>query len=153
MLLSTRSVRISAIALFFTAILGFALPASAGNDVPLQGIAFAQIVGVVPGPDGIEVTINATGHATHLGNYTRTEEAVVHADGSVTGWVDFVAANGDHLTADIVGGFINATDVAGSYLITGGSGRFEDAEGEAVFLATSPDGVNYTVLFNGTVDY
>ena len=137
------------LAVFF----GISLPAAAGEDRPFKGIAHAQIVGAQPGPDGIEVTINATGHAAHLGRYTRTEEAVVHADGSVTGSVDFEAANGDHLTADIEGQFINATDVAGSYIITGGTGRFENAEGAATFLATSPDGINYTVHFNGTIDF
>jgi hypothetical protein len=152
-LIKSRKVRTSCTFLALAVFFGIALPAAAGEDLPFKGIAIAQIVAAQPGPDGIEVTVNATGLASHLGQFTRTEMAVVHADFSVTGWVDIVAANGDHLRADIDGAFINPTDVAGSYIITGGTGRFANAEGAAPFLAESPDGINYTVHFNGTIDF
>lgn len=140
-------------ALTFTLVLGLGLPVAANQDVPFVGIAVAEITGAAPDPDGVLVSVSATGRATHLGQFTRTEEAIVHADGSVTGWVDFKAANGDHLLADIDGGFVNATDVAGSYVISGGTGRFEGAQGEAEFLAESSDGVHYNVHFSGDIDF
>src|SRR5690349_20155138 len=90
------------------ALLALAVPVSAGQDVPFKGVADAVVVGAEPADDGLHLTLSATGQSTQLGEFTREESLVVHADGSFVGWVTFVAANGDRLNADISGGFISA---------------------------------------------
>src|SRR4051794_11778384 len=110
-------------------ILGTALHASAGHAVPFKGRAAV----VVTGADGNHLTTSGVGEATHLGRYTRTEDLFLHGDGSFHGTVVFTAANGDQLFVEFTGGFTSPTMAAGTYTITGGTGRFSDASGEATF--------------------
>ena len=88
-----------------------------------------------PPPGTLSVDGNATGIATHLGQFTMTWRATVNlADASGTGSFHFISANGDSLYATDVGQ-AEPTDTPGLMriveinTITGGTGRFEGAKG------------------------
>lgn len=137
----------------YIAILGIALPVSAGDGIPFKGYAEAAITGVVPVGDDLHLSVAATGKATHLGNYTRTETVVLHGDGSFEAEIVFTAANGDELYASAVGGFISPTTALGVATFTGGTGRFADASGGYNFMAVTPDGFHFAITFEGTIEF
>jgi hypothetical protein len=122
------------------------------QSVPFKGVADAVITGAVQQGDETHLTVSATGRATHLGEFTRTESLVL-AGGVVTGTVVFTAANGDQLHADVAGGFTSPTTVAGTYTFTGGTGRFADATGVADFAGVTADGAHFTITFDGSIAY
>jgi len=124
----------------------------ASDLVPFKGSATGAVVAVTPDPGGVILTIHASGNATHLGNYQRIEQLLLNpATGAVQGTIDFRAANGDHLYVTFVGQFVSPTNAVGTYTFVGGTGRFAGATGSAQFDAFSPDGVNVSVDFAGTV--
>ncbi len=136
-----------------TAALGFATPLSADAAPvarPFSGSAQGYITGQIP-PNGL--FLEMSGQATHLGQFTREEYAFIGADGSVVGTIVFTAANGDELWVDIDGAFTSAMDIEGLYIITGGTGRFQNASGQATFHAYTPDFSYAEVTFDGTVSY
>jgi hypothetical protein len=152
-LLSFRQLAYSATAL---TLLGLGLSASAAPSVPFKGRADLVITGAedLP-PSSRQVTASATGQATHLGRFTRTETLIVNlSDGTFTGTLVFTAANGDQLKADVGGHFTSPTgdSAAGTYVFTGGTGRFQNASGEAAFEVT-PDGADFNVTFKGAIQY
>ena len=61
------------------------------------------------------------------------------------------AANGDQLYLDFDGQFVSATTVVGTYEFTGGTGRFQDAEGTASFEAVLGGLGQVEVVFDGTI--
>jgi hypothetical protein len=133
----------------------FCLPArldaaQGGTARPFKGSASGAVSGSIP-PNVL--LVGATGNATHLGNFTRQEVLVLGADGSFTGTIVFVAANGDELHVDVSGGFTGATTAAGTYTFTGGTGRFDDATGSATFEVDAPDFGHVSVTFDGTINY
>jgi hypothetical protein len=121
-----------------------------GSDRPFQGVAAGSITGVTP--DGA-VVVESTGQATHLGSFTRTEYLFFGPGGAISGTVVFTAANGDQLAADFSGGFTSPTTLEGTYTFTGGTGRFSDATGTASFEATTPDGIQVAISFEGKISY
>jgi len=124
----------------------------ATDQVPFTGSAVGAIVSAVPGDEGVELTVAATGKATHLGKFTREEEVLLNPDtGAISGTIIFTAANGDQLICEAEGGFTSPTTATGTYTFTGGTGRFKNATGEAEFFVTTPDGVHFTVEFSGTI--
>ncbi len=138
-LLSFRQLAFSATAL---TILGLCLTASAASPVPFRGRADVMITGAQEIPPATRVlTAFATGEATHLGRFTRTETVIVDlSNGTFTGKLEFTAANGDQLRADVEGHFTSPTgdSAEGTYVFTGGTGRFRNASGGAEFEIT-PD--------------
>ena len=100
----------------------------------------------------------AAGHATHLGawenlgNITFVEigPGLLAADGDVTFW----AANGDRLEMALEGVLDRNTGRAtGTFVITGGTGRFTDAEGTLrMVLDQAPDG-SFAFTLDGGIDY
>ena len=120
------------------------------GDRPFNGWAKGYITAQIP-PNGL--FLEMSGKATHLGNFTREEFAFIGADGSVVGTIVFTAANGDELWVEIDGAFTSANDVEGLYIITGGTGRFSGATGEAAFKAFTPDFVYAEVVFEGWIRY
>ena len=142
--------------------LGFALAAllsttstiaAAAGVVPFKGRANGEITAVLPGPTGVAMTAVAEGNATHLGNFTREEHLLLNPDtGAFTGDVVFTAADGSQLTAAITGSFTSATTALGTYIFTGGTGRFDGTTGSASFSAAMTDPIHFTVEFDGIFD-
>jgi hypothetical protein len=141
----------SATAWFGFALLAFWLPAGLMADEanrPFRG----QAVGIANFTSSTTAIIQATGNATHLGKFTRTENVVLGANGAISGTVVFTAANGDQLAASFTGNFTSPTTATGTYTFTGGTGRFSDATGTASFQAAT-DGLHFTIAFQGTIGY
>jgi hypothetical protein len=78
------------------------------------------------------------GHATELGKFTMIYDAEVNLLTRVgIGSVEFVAANGDRVFADILGqssptSTPNVVSIVEVFTITGGTGRFADATGSLI---------------------
>ena len=124
----------------------------ANDQVPFQGSAKGAIVSVSPDPAGVVLTVLAEGKATLLGGFSREEEILFNpASGALTGLIVFTAANGDQLFGAVEGGFVSQTVATGTYTFTGGTGRFQNASGEADFSLSSSDGVHFTVEFDGSL--
>jgi hypothetical protein len=129
-----------------------AQPAWAGNQVPFKGRAEGAIASAVPGPTGVVITVLATGNATQLGQFSREETVLLDpGTGTITGHIVFTAANGDQLRCIFAGGFTSPTTAAGTYTFTGGTGRFAHASGAAAFTASTADGTNFSVQFEGAL--
>jgi len=107
----------------------------------------------------LSVNREGTGTATYLGKYT--EHATFQVDvrfGSATGTATFTAANGDTLTATVVGqGTVTGPttrSIVEVYTITGGTGRFAGATGTFTLRRTLDvtTGVS-SGTFSGTIDH
>ena len=104
------------------------------QEVPFKG-RLEGTATVTPGtPPFLSVSIEGTGNATHLGRFTVEIPHIVNATNRTsTGTYEFIAANGDTLTAGFSGqatltapGVLSIVETA---MITGGTGRFADATG------------------------
>jgi hypothetical protein len=132
------------------AVLG-AYPATVGADpaVPFRGRAEYTLTAVEP--DGT-LRYSGTGNATHLGLFTADASLFPQGDGAFSATAVFTAANGDQLFFIAEGEFTSPTTVLGTATITGGTGRFEGATGEVVFMdVTSIVHVDQT--FEGTIRF
>ena len=145
------------LALAVLAVLMFARPAAAGNQVPFRGSLEGNVTHT-PAPPFDSVLVEAEGNATQLGRFTVAIPHLVNTSTrTAVGTYVFTAANGDTLTADFTGhaapsgtpGILAIVEVA---TITGGTGRFEGATGtftsERLF-----DTINLTTIgsFSGTI--
>ena len=129
----------SAVRLLVTAlaVLGLSAPAPAGEQVPFTGTMEGMRVSSVPlTPPFRLATLAFTGNATQLGEYELVITAIVDSQAmTAEGTYEFVAANGDTVTADFIGAG-TPTDIPGVNLqletatITGGTGRFAGATGQ-----------------------
>jgi hypothetical protein len=119
-----------------------------GTNRPFKGVAKGTITTFAPPLLEVEYT----GKATHLGRFTRSETATLNSDGSVSGSIDYVAANGDELYTTFIGTFVSENTATGTYSINGGTGRFEGATGTATFKAVT-DFQHVDVTFDGTISY
>jgi hypothetical protein len=152
-LLSLRHTTLAVVAI---ALLGHSLPASDAQPVPFKGQAVLTVGDAVPIGDNLLLSATATGVATHLGLFTRTETVLVDPFGVfLEGSITFTAANGDELYADVVEGGFTSPDLStaeGSYIFAGGTGRFEGASGGALFSAVASE-TGYDVNFDGEIEY
>jgi hypothetical protein len=135
------------------AILNLSRPARALQDVPFKGRAEAKVDTFEFQGDNLHLTGTATGVATHLGAFTREEDAIVDPFGHLTATIIFIAANGDLLCVEAEGDFISDTTAIGTYRIKGGTGRFVKAGGEAAFVAVSLDGIHFDITFDGSINF
>ena len=135
-------------------VVGAALPSTTatakvgGTTRPFAGMADGLVT--LFAPPNLEAV--ATGQATHLGRFTREETLVLGEGGSLSGTIEFTAADGDELFVAVTGGFTSADTAEGTYTITGGTGRFDGASGTATFRGTL-EGLAIHVEFSGTIDY
>ena len=124
----------------------------AAATVPFKGSAEGGIVSATPGPDGVLLRVLADGQATHLGQFSREELVLFNPiAGTIAGTIVFTAANSDQLSGTVAGQFTSATTVAATYTFTGGTGRFQNASGEADFSLSTSDGVHFAVEFDGSL--
>jgi hypothetical protein len=124
----------------------------ASDSVPFSGSAEGAIVSAAPDPAGLLVTVIAEGKATYLGQFTREEVLLLNpGTGTIAGTVVFTAANGDQLSGVVAGQFPSPTTVDGTYTFTGGTGRFENATGEADFSLATADSIHFEVEFAGSL--
>jgi hypothetical protein len=150
----TYSWRTASLVMALTAIMGLALPALGDDGRPFRGHYVHDGTGT------------GSGQATHLGRFTQEAMVVVETDGSVAGTEVFTAANGDQLFMDIVGfptvecepAPTEVIPICGTFTVTGGTGRFSDASGDAQFMGvitiideSSPPHI--AVTFAGTIQY
>jgi hypothetical protein len=120
------------------AALGLAGPVSAGEQVPFNGnLAGMRVSFTLIDPQHATGETDATGEATHLGQYELVLTATVTLNDptrTAVGTFQFVAANGDTLTGTFTG-ISTPTDTPGvnqiveTSIITGGTGRFAGATG------------------------
>jgi len=133
---------------------GLALPALGDDWRPFRG-QYAHD-GAAPG----------SGQATHLDRFIYESMVVVDpADGSAEGPAVFTAANGDQLFMQVDGApraecgsaTTEVTLICGTFTVTGGTGRFSDASGEAHFrgvITPDPPGPPHiAVAFAGIIQY
>ncbi len=123
------------LALAILVILGLTGPAAAQQQVPFKG-SFKGVVTVTPlARTLLSVLVKATGNATQLGQFTLAIPHIVNrANGTATGSYQFVAANGDTLTASFSGKAMPTATPGVLYIvetatIKGGTGRFAGATG------------------------
>jgi hypothetical protein len=134
------------------ALLGASL-ATVGADpavpVPFKGHAEYTLTAVEP--DGTLRYIG-TGLATHLGLFTADASLFPDGDGKFSATAIFTAANGDQLFLIAEGTFTLPTLVVGKATITGGTGRFEGATGDADFMDVTSI-VSVDQSFEGTIQF
>ena len=92
----------ASLALAVLAVLGLAGPALAQQQVPFKGSLNGVVQVGAPTPQGVPVLVNATGNATQLGQFALAIPHIVNRP-TATGTYQFVAANGDTLTATFFG--------------------------------------------------
>jgi len=146
-------------ALAVFAVAGVANSAAAGEEVPFNGTLEGSFTVLPVPPPDINRVLDATGHATQLGNFTyhfphSVDRSVIPAIG--VGYSNFTAANGDQVFAFVSG---EAAPVMPGVLrvvehgtIFDGTGRFSNASGSFV-IERLIDTVNLTTIgsFEGTI--
>lgn len=103
------------------------------------------------------------GPVTHMGNTAQAGSLVLQAPSAPGifpgyGTVTITAANGDRLTFDYVGTLNAITGKGiGTFIFTGGTGRFANASGSGTFYAlidlSLPSSQHMTVDLDGKIDY
>jgi hypothetical protein len=127
-------------------------------ELPFKGTVDAVETGTTAFPIR-SVDREGTGTATHLGRYTEHVEMRINIlTMTSTGTATFTAANGDTLTASVVGQATRTgptvLSIVEVYTITGGTGRFADATGTFTLNSTveQTTGVS-SGSFTGAIDH
>ncbi len=127
-------------------------------ETPFKGTVSAVETGQTVFPIRT-ITREGTGTATYLGRYTEHVTAQINVlTMSSTGAATFTAANGDTLSASVVG---QATRIGPTtlsivevYTITGGTGRFADATGSFTLESTVDQTTGASSgTFSGAIDH
>jgi hypothetical protein len=117
------------------ALIGLAGPLAAGEQVPFRGSLEGDFTATPLSPPILRVDITGTGNATQLGHFTFAISLEVNlTNNHGTGSAEFIAANGDTLTADVAAQGTPTTTpgvlaIVENTTITGGTGRFAGASG------------------------
>ena len=127
-------------------------------ETPFKGTVNADET-VVPSPPTASLTRDGTGTATYLGRYTEHIVMTINLPTlSSTGTATFTSANGDTLTATVIGQATRTgpttLSIVEVYTITGGTGRFADATGNFTLHSTveQTTGVS-SGTFSGAIDH
>ncbi len=123
-----------------TVLLASVAVSAVAAETPFKGTVSAVETGVTALPNRF-VDRHGTGTATYLGKYTEHVTMQIHVPTlSSMGSATFTAANGDTLTATVVGQAIpvppETLSIVERYTITGGTGRFADATGSFALEST-----------------
>ena len=132
-------------------LLAFASPSvRAGGEKPFHANFITQVKSVVEFPF-LHVVVNSRGQATYMGRTTAfTDDQLVSLiDGSATATYTLTGVDGDTLILAMTFQSTNVTGgvtFAGSYTVTGGTGRFDGATGSGVLsggalFLTETDGI------------
>jgi hypothetical protein len=139
-------------------VLGLAGPAAAGDQVPFKGTVEGRVTRTLLDPPFVFDRFDSTGNATQLGEFDLVVGVIVNlSTRTAIGTYEFIAANGDTLTAQGTGhGMPTATPgvvlLTGTAIITGGTGRFEGASGGFTVKQLLDSGTLTTIgVFDGTV--
>jgi hypothetical protein len=154
--------RLITLAATFLCVALFAVPAAAAVSVPIT-FKYAGTFEVTPRDpspcEGVPITDTLTGTGSHLGRLTATYPHCVNfAANMFSGTATFTAANGDQLSVDLGGSAENpacTTNCAVSFTgtITGGTGRFEGAEGTLAGTGTVDlNASTITATLTGTIN-
>ena len=116
-------------------VLGLTGPVAAGELVPFKGTLDGDVTRTPVDDTHVRVDIEASGVASLLGRFALEAPHLVDlTTRSAAGYYQFVAANGDTLTAEFTGR-AGPSDIPGvvriveEAVITGGTGRFAGATG------------------------
>ena len=151
------SLRRIALALAAFAVLGLAGPVLAGEQVPFKGSLEGVDTATPLTPPFVSATVEATGQATHLGEFTWTILATVNrATGMATGTFLFTAANGDTVFGALSGQSTltapGVLTIVENMIITGGTGRFAGSTGSFTGTRLKDLVTGETIgVFEGTV--
>ena len=132
-------------------------------DRPFKGSVSATWDNIFLGLVAPPATFLGGGPTTHMGKTIQTGNLFLEAPigpGVFPGYgtVTITAANGDSVTFDYVG-ILNALtgEGTGTFLFTGGTGRFANVTGSGTFYAlidtSLPDNQPMTVELDGTIDF
>jgi hypothetical protein len=128
-------------------------------ETPFKGKVNAVEM-VVPSPPTASLTRDGTGTATYIGRYTEHIVMTINLPTlSSTGTSTFTAANGDTLTATVLGQASPTTtpgvlSIVEHYTITGGTGRFADATGTFTLNSTVNQATGVSSgTFSGAIDH
>jgi len=127
-------------------------------ETPFKGTVNADET-VVPSPPTASLTRDGTGTATYLGRYTEHIVMTINLPTlASTGTATFTAANGDTLTATVIGQATRTgpttLSIVEVYTITGGTGRFSDATGNFTLHSTVDQTTGLSSgTFSGAVDH
>ena len=132
------------------------VPSESAHEVPFKGRLEGVVMVGIPTSQGIPVLVTATGNATQLGQFALAIPHIVTRP-TATGTYQFVAANGDTLTADFTGKATPTATPGVLYIeetatITGGTGRFAGATGSFTCVRLFNTVAGTTAgSFNGTI--
>jgi hypothetical protein len=142
----------------FTVFLAVSAVSAMAAETPFKGTVNAHET-VVPSPPTASLTRDGTGTATYLGRYTEHIVMTINLPTlSSAGTATFTAANGDALTAAVLGQATRTgpttLSIVEVYTITGGTGRFADATGTFTLHSTvdQTTGVS-SGTFSGAIDH
>ncbi|MCU1249156.1 MAG: hypothetical protein JWQ49_2185 [Edaphobacter sp.] len=153
----TRSnIYVSMTAMILTAAL--AVPAVAKQQVPFKGTIQGDDRDTFISETTVLVTTTGTGIGAHMGQFSFTLESTVDLTlGTDTGFAHFIAANGDSIYATIVGSGAptdnpDIISIMETCTITGGTGRFEGAQGSFT-VERQANGATFVTsgTFDGTI--
>jgi hypothetical protein len=141
-----------------TLLMTAALQGAGAAETPLRGSFQAVETHAVQFPT-LTVAGSGTGNATHLGKFSMAYDAEVNLLTRVgIGTVEFIAANGDSVFADLLGQSTltatpNLVSIVEVFTITGGTGRFAGATGSVIStrLLDQVSG-DTSGSFDGTID-
>jgi hypothetical protein len=124
-------------------VLGLASPAGASaNAVPFK----ASVAGTFTSNFPI-LTYAGTGNASHLGKIRSSSIGVLVQTETLT------AANGDTLTLLDIQTVISTNEALGQWTVTGGTGRFSNANGSGTSDLIHTGGSAFTQTWTGTIAY
>ena len=131
------------------------------KDRPFTG-SYTTSSEILQPPPFLKTRITGAGHATHLGNGTcvalSTLDFSTQPPFQLGGTATFTAANGDEFyttftgtsTPNVQGTF----DIINTHMITGGTGRFQNATGSFVgYTVAFPGHTEGSIDYNGTISF